>query len=59
MLPSFVQLIHNLSSIKNIAYHDIQVSFNEGTNGLNIALLNVESVEHCLLGRVMRLNGPA
>lgn len=46
-------------SNKNIAYHDIQVSFIEGTKGLNIALLKFEGVEHYLLGRSMRLNGPA
>jgi hypothetical protein len=47
-----------LSWTKNIAYHDTQVSFLKGTNGLNIALLKVEDVEHYLLGRLMRLNGP-
>lgn len=46
-----------LSQTKNIAYHDVQVSFKKGTNGLNIALLSVEGVEHYLLGRLLRLNG--
>nr|WP_240692149.1 IS30 family transposase [Alteromonas portus] len=33
------------------------MSFIEGTNGLNVALLKFEGVEHYLLGRSMRLNG--